>query len=89
MERVVIDCGAVKTKADLHAALAAALRFPAWYGNNLDALHDLLTDIAADTTLRLENWADAEAALGGYGQRAEKVLAVCTLENEKLTIEFC
>ena len=89
MERVTIDCGAVKTKADLHASLAAALRFPAWYGGNLDALHDLLTDISADTILRLESWADAEAALGGYGSRVEKVLAVCALENPKLTIEFC
>ena len=89
MERVTIDCGAVKSKADLHTALAEALRFPAWYGGNLDALHDLLTAITTDTTLRLESWADAEAALGAYGSRVEKVLAICALENPKLTIEFC
>lgn len=88
MERTAIDCTAIRSKADLHAALAKALNFPAWYGGNLDALHDLLTAIT-DTTLRLENWADAEAALGPYGQRVEKVLAICALENPKLTIEFC
>lgn len=88
MARITIDCSAVTSKAELHAALAEAFRFPAWYGGNLDALHDLLTDISADTTLRLENWADAETALGGYGRRAEKVLAIAALENKHLTIEF-
>ena len=89
MERVTIDCGAVKTRADLHAALAAALRFPDWYGGNLDALHDLLTAIPADTRLILADWPAAEAALGPYGSRVEKVLAVCALENPRLIIEFC
>ena len=89
MKRITIDCAAIRTREDLHAALARALAFPGWYGGNLDALHDLLTDIAADTTLRLENWAAAEAALGPYGSRTEKVLAVCALENPSLTIEFC
>lgn len=89
MERFTIDCSAVTSKETLHAALAKALDFPAWYGGNLDALHDLLTDISAETVLRLENWAEAEAALGGYGKRAEKVLAICALENPNLTIEFC
>lgn len=27
------------------AALGAALEFPSWYGDNLDALHDCLTDL--------------------------------------------
>ena len=89
MERAIIECSAVQNKEDLHAALAKALDFPAWYGGNLDALHDLLTDIAADTTLQLHDWPQAEAALGPYGQRVEKVLAICALENPKLTIEFC
>ena len=89
MKQITIDCTAIRTREDFHAALAQALDFPAWYGNNLDALHDLLTDITADTTLRLENWADAETALGPYGSRAEKVLAICALENPSLTIEFC
>lgn len=89
MKRVTIDCGVIGTKADLHAALAKALDLPAWYGGNLDALHDLLTAICAETILQLHGWPHAEAALGPYGQRVEKVLAVCALENPKLTIEFC
>lgn len=89
MNRVTIDCGAVTSKADLHAALARALDFPAWYGGNLDALHDLLTAIGTDTTLHLQDWPEAEASLGPYGNRVEKVLAMSALENPRLTIEFC
>lgn len=89
MDRVHIDCGAIGSKAELHAALARALRFPPWYGGNLDALHDLLTGICADTALILSDWPAAEAALGPYGSRVEKVLAFSALENPHLTIEFC
>ena len=32
----------------LHTALSEGLGFPAWYGQNLDALYDLLTDGARD-----------------------------------------
>ena len=85
----MIECGAVKTREELHAALAKTLNFPAWYGGNLDALHDLLTAISADTRLILSDWPAAEAALGDYGKRVGKVLALCALENPCLTIEFC
>ena len=85
----MIECGAVKNREDLHAALAEALHFPGWYGGNLDALHDLLTGLSADTRLILSDWPAAEAALGDYGKRVEKVLAICALENPSLTIEFC
>ena len=36
---------------DLHRALAEGLHFPAWYGGNLDALHDCLTDLNEPTEL--------------------------------------
>ena len=89
MERIVMECGEIRTREDFHTALATAMDFPGWYGGNLDALHDLLTEIGTDTTLQLHGWADAEAALGAYGSRLEKVLAVSALENPNLHIEFC
>ena len=89
MERIVMDCGKIRTKEDFHSAMAKAMDFPGWYGGNLDALHDLLTEICTDTTLQLHGWADAEAALGPYGSRLEKVMAVSALENPNLHLEFC
>ena len=40
----------------IHNYLANQLGFPAWYGRNLDALYDLLTERAEDTELVLVNW---------------------------------
>ena len=34
-----------------HDALAQAFGFPAYYGRNLDALHDCLCEIAEDTAI--------------------------------------
>ncbi|MGH3815801.1 MAG: barstar family protein [Pseudonocardiaceae bacterium] len=38
--------GPVTSKADALDAIGAALNFPAWYGRNLDALHDCLIDLS-------------------------------------------
>lgn len=42
---IVIDCGGCADKKELHARIADALDFPDWYGHNLDALMDCLTDL--------------------------------------------
>ena len=49
--RFVLDVSACETAEDLHRALAEGLHFPAWYGGNLDALHDCLTDLNEPTEL--------------------------------------
>ena len=38
---------------ELHTQLAESLDFPCWYGRNLDALHDCLTDLTEDLTITL------------------------------------
>jgi RNAse (barnase) inhibitor barstar len=38
--------GPVTSKAAVLDAIGAALNFPAWYGRNLDALHDCLVDLS-------------------------------------------
>jgi RNAse (barnase) inhibitor barstar len=42
--------GPVMSKAQALDAIGAALNFPAWYGRNLDALHDCLTDLSWQPT---------------------------------------
>lgn len=38
--------------------MANTLRFPAYFGGNLDALYDCLTERCGETTIRLKNWPD-------------------------------
>ena len=49
--RFVLDGSSVGSREALHRTLAAGLRLPDWYGGNLDALHDCLTDITEPTEL--------------------------------------
>ena len=49
MKEITINCAGITEKEALHALFAKALHFPEWYGNNLDALYDLLTDLPEPT----------------------------------------
>lgn len=42
--------------AEFYDHLASALRLPDWFGRNLDALWDVLTDLSAPTALLLTDW---------------------------------
>lgn len=53
---ITVSCAGIETKADLHAVLADALTFPDWYGGNLDALYDCLTDLEEAVHLHLTDW---------------------------------
>ena len=66
MTIVLLDGEKIKSKDDVHKAFAQKLSFPEYYGNNLDALHDVLTEtdfelgiIVVNTTKlsnNLEKW---------------------------------
>lgn len=62
-------------KSQLLAGIGTALRFPSWYGRNLDALWDCLTDLTDRTALVWTGWEDL--AVGHPGDWAA-VLAVLT-----------
>lgn len=65
--RVVrLAAGQWNTERDMHRAVAAAPRFPDYYGHNLDALHDCLGDVAC---------------YGGYDDSAEGAGLVLTFTD--------
>jgi len=51
MKEVILDCRDGITA--IHDRLARELAFPEWYGRNLDALFDCLTDLAEDVSVTL------------------------------------
>ena len=84
MEEKIIDCNLIHTREDLHKLFRETLNFPEWYGDNLDALHDCLTEITGK--VRLLDWETAEVRLGTYGQKAKKVIAAAALHNTDLDL---
>jgi len=65
MNEIVLDCSGITDARQLHEALMTALELPEWYGHNLDALFDCLTELSEDTHLVLTNWdSDADYRCG-------------------------
>ena len=88
MKDITIDCRGIVPRSDLHKAFADALAFPNYYGNNLDALHDCLTEIHEPTRLRLQNWDAAEEALGPYGRATKRAILEAAIANPLLAVLF-
>ena len=77
MKQITVDCTGLD-KAGLHQALKTALDFPHWYGNNLDALYDCLTEVSEPTELILLHF----SALPGFRETFADAASV----NESFTI---
>ncbi len=84
MNYVMIDGGFLRSKDHLHDILARELHFPEWYGRNLDALHDCLTDLHEDTQISVIRIDSADAELQQYLSRVLRVLHDSAEENDHL-----
>ena len=67
MEIIILDGAYMTDKEAVHAYLAKQLALPSHYGKNLDALADCLSELAAGTTVVLQNVAVMRKELGRYG----------------------
>lgn len=71
----------------LHDTLAETLDFPEWYGRNLDALHDCLTDIREETEIQIRNEKALAEHLGNYALVLKKVIRMSAKENDRIKWE--
>ena len=90
MRTLIIDGAAIGGMEQLHGRFYAAFDFPECYGENLDALHDCLTDIADfDAHIRITNNSALEQTLGEkYADSLRRVLMDCAEENPHISVEF-
>ena len=73
---------------ELHDYLASELSFPEYYGRNLDALYDVLTDIDEETTIEfdLEDMDDSDFA--EYLSRVISVVRDAAEANHSICVVF-
>lgn len=81
MKTVVLDGAELPDRAALHRRLTEALDLPVWYGQNLDALRDCLSEVRQETEVVLTGAAALDAHLGEYAQRLRRVLTDSAAEN--------
>lgn len=73
MEFIIIDGKRMTTIEETHSYLARTLRLPGYYGGNLDALHDCLTDLSRSVWIILINGDEMDANLNGYAEKLRRV----------------
>ena len=61
-----INCSDLTQATDLHLKLAYFLDFPEWYGNNLDALYDCLSELPTPTQLHFSGWSPTKPWSTGF-----------------------
>ena len=83
---IMLDGNAMTDRPATHSHLAERLALPTYYGRNLDALYDVLSEIGADTELILENPAAVVESMGKYGEALLSVMQEAAEENPHLTI---
>ena len=72
METIKLDGTRLCVRGEALELLGQALVFPEWWGRNLDALHDCLTDLGRPVRLELSHREAMEAA--PFGRRLLRVL---------------
>lgn len=78
--QLILDGEKLRYRSRVHRVLAQELAFPTWYGRNLDALYDCLTDLHEDTEIVLINWSATNL------QPMRQVMEDAAADNPHLTV---
>ena len=77
-----IDFSKIGSAQEFHCVLAQTLSLPEWFGHNLDALYDCLTEL--EGCLVLQNWNSTADFAQGFCEVFEDAQA----ENPDFTVTF-
>ena len=85
MRECVIHGAQIADWAALYDAIAVDLDFPEWFGRNLDALYDCLTEVD-DCRITIYQWNALAETLGEKSNALRRVLTESGLENPGLVV---
>lgn len=88
METIVLDGERMLTRREAHDYLAQALRLPDYYGRNLDALYDLLTERDIPTRIMIRHGNTILSWLGEYGRALIQTMIDADRVNPALEVLF-
>ena len=89
MEQVFyIDLNGISTREELHALLRKELPLPEYYGDNLDAFYDVLTEQGEGWNLIFYNVATITSDITDYLPKLKKMCERAVSECDHLKIRF-
>ena len=83
-----IDLYGAESRAEIHKRIRKGLPVPEYYGNNLDALHDVLAESADDTEIVFKNSTMTAPNMRGYVEALRWMCSETTEEYPEIQIEF-
>ena len=83
---VILEGSRMIDRVAVHNHLGERLQLPSYYGRNLDALYDVLTELGEETTIILRDPALVAEQLGKYGEALLNAMKEAAEENPKLSI---
>ncbi len=72
--KLILDGEKIAGREDLHKRMEDVLDLPEWYGGNLDALYDCLTDLMEEVDIHILHMCILKGTLGDYAERLLQVL---------------
>lgn len=87
MKELTIDGKYMKSKEAMYVHLTRVFSLPSYFGNNLDALWDILTESEESTKINFLNVDLTRKYLGDYGERLIGLLEKLA-EYDNYTITF-
>lgn len=84
MKSYRIDLRKIQAREEMQTYISKAIPVPPYYGRNLDALYDVLRDIAEPTAMLVLHDREPAAAVNG----AIKTMKDAAHDNPALSVEF-
>lgn len=84
--RVTLSGNKMTSREVLHTYLAKKLAFPSYYGKNLDALCDCLTERSTPLHITVTYTERLKEHLGDYGEAFLQTLRDAAEENERINL---
>lgn len=82
---IYINGSGIKTAEEFHKVFAKAAHAPSYYGGNLDALYDVLTEMRS-AKIKLTHVREMKESLGDHADRIIETLRDAAEENRGLNV---
>ena len=84
MKQITLNGKKMTDRESAHIYIASKLGFPDYYGKNLDALADCISEFCLDRYIRFSHYEDAEKNLGEYAESLVEVFTDIAEENPRI-----
>ena len=84
IRRIILTADAVRDKESMASFMKEQLDLPDYFGGNLDALSDLLSEVSQETVFEVEETEALRMPEDGYAARTLRVLERAADENPRI-----